>query len=159
VSAQRLTHKPFGRSKISVFAEVELYCGAGLVDSPVKIQPFATDLDIGLIHVPIAKDAALPAIERLKELGCEVHHPTMDRRVIQPDAAFEDHLFQVPKAKAVGQIPANAQQNDRTVEMATFEHGLQTPSQSKGAKVSQRRKIFATEPSFLTWWATLLHGE
>lgn len=51
--------------------------------------------------------------------------------MIEPDAAFEDHFLQVPKAEAVGQIPANAQQNDRTVEMATFEHGIPFTNQRR----------------------------
>lgn len=74
MSVQGLAHKAFGSSKISVFAEVEFHRGAGLVDGPVEILPFATDLYIRLIQMPFAKDAALAATERLEQLWREAHH-------------------------------------------------------------------------------------
>jgi hypothetical protein len=48
----------------------------------------------------------------------------MDRRVIDVDAAFRHHLFQVAQAEAVGKISAHAKQNHRAIEMAALEHEM-----------------------------------
>src|SRR5215212_6446840 len=46
----------------------------------------------------------------------------MDRGMINLDASFGHHLFQIPQAQAIGQIPADAEQDHRAIEMTAFEH-------------------------------------
>jgi len=57
--------------------------------------------------------------------------------MIQPDAALEDHLFQVSQAKPVGQIPTHAQENDGLVKMSAFEHCDLPPTHAQGEKVQR----------------------
>jgi hypothetical protein len=42
--------------------------------------------------------------------------------MIDRHAALGDHFLQVPKAQAVRQIPAHAQQDQRTFKMTPLEH-------------------------------------
>jgi hypothetical protein len=49
--------------------------------------------------------------------------PAMDGSVIDGDAALGYHLFQVPEAKIVSQVPADAEQDHGSIKMPAFEHG------------------------------------
>jgi len=72
---------------------------------------------------------ALPSqVESHVQPWGEAHHPAVDLRMTQSTAALASHLFQVPKAKAVGQTPVYAQENDRSVDMAARELCDFTPS-------------------------------
>ncbi|MER9338881.1 hypothetical protein NKJ06_34065 [Mesorhizobium sp. M0293] len=42
--------------------------------------------------------------------------------MIDAQAAFGHHLFQIAQAEIVGQVPAHAQQDHRLVEMTALEH-------------------------------------
>jgi hypothetical protein len=42
--------------------------------------------------------------------------------VIDGDAALGHHLLKVPQAEIVGQIPAHAEQDHRTIKMPALEH-------------------------------------
>jgi len=53
VARQGLTDKAFGRCKVSALAEMELNCGARLVDGTVEIEPLSTNLDLSLIDMPL----------------------------------------------------------------------------------------------------------
>jgi hypothetical protein len=72
--------------------------------------------------VPLSGDGSLAPVELLEQLGRVVDDSSVDGRVIDRDTAFGHHLFQVPEAQAVSEIPPDAQQNYRAVEIAAFEH-------------------------------------
>ena len=48
----------------------------------------------------------------------EPSDPAMDCGMVDVNAALGHHIFQIPKAEIVRKIPAHAQQDHRTVEMA-----------------------------------------
>jgi len=58
--------------------------------------------------MPFAGDGTLAAVEALQQSRREMNDPAMDRRMIDADAAFGHHFFQIPQAQIVGQIPAHA---------------------------------------------------
>jgi len=60
--------------------------------------------------------------------------------MINPNAALEDHLFEVAKVEAVSQ--SNAQKDDGTVEMTAFEHGLSPPRKPKARRYPIAVKFF-----------------
>jgi hypothetical protein len=63
------------------------------------------------VDMPLVSDRSLAAIEpRQQERGI-VNRPAMDRGMINLDASFGHHLFQVPQAQAIGQIPADSEQD------------------------------------------------
>jgi hypothetical protein len=51
-----------------------------------------------------------------------MHSPAMDGRMVDGDAALSHHLFKVSEAQVIGQVPPDAQQDHRAIEMAAFEH-------------------------------------
>lgn len=72
--------------------------------------------------MPFAGHGAHALIEALQQHRREVNGPAMDRGMIDADAALGHHFLEVSQAQIVGQIPTNAQQDDRLVEMAALEH-------------------------------------
>src|SRR5690606_11870148 len=54
----------------------------------------------------------------------------MNGRVINGDAALIHHLLKIPQAEIVSQIPPDAQQDHRAIEMTAFEH--QAPPERAG---------------------------
>jgi hypothetical protein len=62
--------------------------------------------------MPFPGDRALALVEALQQQGREADDPTVDCRMIHADAALGHHLLQIAKAQPIGQVPANAQQDD-----------------------------------------------
>src|SRR5690606_33779098 len=54
----------------------------------------------------------------------------MNGRVINGDAALIHHLLKIPQAEIVSQIPPDAQQDHRAIEITAFEH--QAPPERAG---------------------------
>lgn len=98
---------PFEGGEIAVCAEVELDRIAMVVDGVIQIKPRAFDLYISLVEVPSSRDLTLPPIEAVKQLGAEMQNPTMDRRMIQRDAALSHQLLQIAQAQIISQIPSH----------------------------------------------------
>lgn len=72
--------------------------------------------------MPLTADCSFAPIEAIQQYGRKVDDPAMDCRMVDADAALSHHLLQIPQAQTIGQIPANAQQDHRSVEMSAFEH-------------------------------------
>ena len=108
--------------QVTVFAEEELNRVANTVDSTVKIHPLAAHLDVSFVDVPLASDDTLALVETLQELRRKVNDPAVHGRMIDAQAAFGHHLFEITKAEIVSEVPAYAQQDHRSVELAAFEH-------------------------------------
>ena len=98
--------------------------------------------------MPFTGHGALAQVEALQQPGREADDPAMDTRMIDADAALSHHLFQVAQAQPVGQIPADAQQNDRLIKMAAFEHHKPSENRRRLMPGTRNRK-YATEPSEL----------
>jgi TfoX/Sxy family transcriptional regulator of competence genes len=56
-----------------------------------------------------------------------MHGPKMNGCVVDGDAALGHHLLEIPQAQAVGQVPLNAEQDNRSVKMPAFEHATLHP--------------------------------
>lgn len=56
-------------------------------------------------HVPLVGHSSFAPVEALQKRLREINSRAMDRRVIDVDAEFRHHLFQVAQAEAVGKIP------------------------------------------------------
>ena len=65
-------------------------------------HPLTADLDIGLVQVPLACDGTLAPVEALQQLRREADDPAMHCGVIDAQAAFSHHLFQITQAEIVG---------------------------------------------------------
>jgi hypothetical protein len=51
----------------------------------------------------------------------------MHGRVINGDAALGHHLFQVPEAEIVSEVPAHTEKDDCTIKMPALEHATLRP--------------------------------
>jgi hypothetical protein len=122
VPLERLAQEPLGRSQIAPLAEPELNRVAVAVDSPIEIPLMATDLDIGLIDVPLASDGSLAWIEALQQFGWVTDNSSMDGRMVDGDAPLGHHLLQVPQAQIVREIPPHAEQDHGSIIMPALEH-------------------------------------
>jgi hypothetical protein len=122
VTLKGLLHEPLGGAKVALLAEIELHCVADAVDGAIQIHPATAHLDVGLIDMPFARQSALAKIEPPQEFRRITDHPAMDRRMINADAALGHHFFEIPQAQSVGEIPAHAQKDNRTIKMAATEH-------------------------------------
>src|SRR5689334_22475629 len=112
---------PSGR-EIAPFAEPEIDRVAMAIDRAGQVHPAPSDFDVGFIHMPPASDGSLSAIEPLQQLGRITNDPAMYRSVIDGDAPLGHHLFQIPEAEIVSQIPSHAEQDYRAIKMPAPEH-------------------------------------
>src|SRR6266849_2017371 len=79
------------------------------------------DLDIRLVHAPSDPHRALPAVERLFQLGTVFHDPALDGRVVDRHPALLQEFFDMTVAQGIRHIPAHAHQDDIQWEMGPFE--------------------------------------
>jgi hypothetical protein len=85
-----------------MFAEPELDRVAHAVDGSIEVHPAAANLDVGLVHMPLAAHRSLASIEALQQQRREVDDPAVDRRMVDADTALCHHFFQIPQAQAIG---------------------------------------------------------
>ena len=69
MTLQGFPEEALRRCRVAVLAEMELNRISEAVDGSVQIHPLTTDLDIGLVDVPLAGDGALAVMETLLQLG------------------------------------------------------------------------------------------
>src|SRR5690606_8647497 len=67
MTCQRLCEEPLGRRQVTLLAEPEFYRITDTVESAVKVHPLAANLDVGFIHMPLAADGSLSAVEVLQQ--------------------------------------------------------------------------------------------
>ena len=121
---------------------------------PRTCQPPGTDTptwpadpDVGLVDAPTprARPAPLPA-QALLHLRRESLHPAIERRVVERDAAFGHHRFEVAVADWVAALPPYRPEHDLTLKMPSLEI-VHAPT----PRIIQREQFtdhpnFATEP-------------
>jgi ABC-type proline/glycine betaine transport system permease subunit len=171
MALERFPEETLGRRQIPMFAEIEFDRVADAVDGAVEIHPFSAHPDVGLVDMPPAGDGALAPVDALQEQGREADDPAVDCRMIDADGALGHHLLQIAQAQPIGKVPANAKQDDGSIEMAALEH-LNPPKiidghcQTSGnQRVCNRTRVFgpfinflyaiveaAWIPLFVVWW-------
>ena len=67
MALQRRVKEALCRSVIAMLAKEELDRIANAIDSAVAIHPLASNLDVGLVHVPFTGDATLALGEVLEQ--------------------------------------------------------------------------------------------
>lgn len=98
------------------------------VHRPVQVLPTTFDLDVGFVDAVGIMGGVQVRPATLPELGSVVLHPTLDRGVFDNDATLAHHLFQVPIAQRLAQVPAHTQEDDLAFEVPPFERvGLPHP--------------------------------
>ena len=93
---------------------VGIYCSR-------EVEPFSLDLDVCLVHTPGIVSLPEFGSAALLQNGGVMLNPAVYSSMIDTEAAFDHHLFQVTVAQGVAEIPANAQQDERCLKVAIFE--------------------------------------
>ena len=116
-----------GGIPMSVLGEEGINGLAGLIHSAIEVIPRAFDLDVRLVHTPAGPHGALAAVEFGFKLRAVLHHPTIDRGMIDVNPMLLHEFFDIARAQWRRQIPTHAHQNDFWWKMRTLEtdrHGL-----------------------------------
>jgi acyl-CoA reductase-like NAD-dependent aldehyde dehydrogenase len=111
MSRKCLSNEALCSRQVTVFAEEELDRVTHTVDGTVEIHPLAAHLDVSFVDVPLASDGTLALVETLQQLRREVNDPAVHGRMIDAQAPFGHHLFEITQAEIVGEVPAYAQQD------------------------------------------------
>ena len=84
-------------------------------------------------------EPAKPFVKRFLDLRAVFDHPSVDGRVIHVDSTFEHEFFDVARAQGVGDIPADAHENDVLGKMRSLEADRHRRSPSPCAIGSRER--------------------
>jgi hypothetical protein len=77
--------------------------------------------------MPSPADASFAKVEALKQFGRIPENPPVDGRMIDRDTTLGHHLFQVPEAEIVSEVPAHTEKDDCTIKMPALEHATLRP--------------------------------
>ena len=105
---------PLGRQQ-------EVHGGAGFIDRPIQIFPGPFDLHIGLVQSPAGTNPALAGAKLLIQQRGVFHDPTIERGMVNLDAALFQHFLKLPIADWICHIPADAPEDHLTFKMAALE--------------------------------------
>jgi hypothetical protein len=95
-----------------------------LVDGPVDVPPVASDLHVGLVDLPAIADAVAAGPGGVGQQRREPLHPSIDRHVVDLDAALGEEFFEVAVGQAEAQVPADREHNHLGWEAEAGEGGV-----------------------------------
>ena len=93
-----------GGRRIAVLEKHEIKGLAEFVDSTVEIDPLAFDLNIGLIHSPGAAGRGFAAMSLVGNKRRLFHDPSVQRRVVNGNAALGHDFFQITIRHGVSDV-------------------------------------------------------
>src|SRR6202163_139660 len=117
---ERLPKKRLRGGNAPIRAQHKVYAAPLLVHASVQIVPFALNRDVSLVNTPGTTDRAGKSIPALLKFRNISNHPSHDRRVRNADAALGHHRNEISIAQAIADVPAHAQNNDLSVELALY---------------------------------------
>ena len=93
--------------------------------------------------------SATASAGRLSISGAEPLNPAIDRRVVDCDAAFGHHRFEIPVADRVPAVPAHGPEHDLTAEVASLEitHAA-TPRSSQRRQFTDSGRFLQQSPPY-----------
>ena len=123
-SGKRFQQELFRCFCISCWAEEEIERVPLRIKGSIEVHPLLFHLDVRLVHKPRVVRGFEVGPTALLQFWCIALDPAIDRRMINVQAPFEQHLFQIAVAQSISEVPADAQQNDVGLEMTPFERML-----------------------------------
>ena len=108
----------FGRGNIAMFTQQEINCKSSLTDRTIEIRPLPFDPDVRFVNAPRCTNRSRIATPSLLELWDVLLYPPQDSGVRDIHTALSHHLHQVSRAKFVIDIPTDAENNNRAIEVA-----------------------------------------
>src|ERR1700687_261992 len=125
----------------------------------VQIVPFALDRDVRLVNAPGTTDRAGKSIPALLKFRDILNHPSHDHRVRNADATLGRYRNEISIAQAIADVPAHAQNNDLSVELAlyidrvtvlAFGHRA-SPSATQSSRRPLLHRNLQCSPGWLAW--------
>jgi hypothetical protein len=95
----RTAEKSLCRVNIAISAQEEIDRPAGLVHSPIQVDPSSANLNIGLVHPPRSANRTSVSAPALLEFRQVTLDPTQNRCVRQRNATIRHHDHQVPQTQ------------------------------------------------------------
>ena len=126
-----LAKEPLGRGRISPRSQKEIDRLPSAVHRPIEIRPASLHPDVGFVHPPGAVAHSQMRADSLFKLRCVGLDPSEDRRVVDLDAAIEQHELQITIADGKHQIPSHRPKDHLGCELAPLEAITQTHSDAR----------------------------
>jgi len=105
----RSVQEPQSRFPIALCGKDKVNRQAFFINRTIKKFPFSFDRNICLIHALAAANRSLPTSKVFLDQRSEFQNPSVEGGMIHLDSAFFHHLFNVPIAQGIRQVPAGAQ--------------------------------------------------
>jgi hypothetical protein len=95
------------RRQVTLGSQKKVHCIAWLVHRAVQVFPLTGDFDVGLVHSPTGSHGTLAAAKDKGQDRQDLQCPAVYRSLINKNASFLHHLFNVAQAQRVCCIPAS----------------------------------------------------
>src|ERR1700722_9538770 len=123
-----LAKEPLRRGRIPPRRQKEIDRLPSAVHRPIEIRPTSLHPDVGFVHPPGAVARSQMRAGLLFKLRCVGLGTSEDRRVVDLDAAIEQHELQITVADGKHQIPSHRPKDHLGCELAPLEAITQTHS-------------------------------
>ena len=128
---------------------------AGRIDGAIKVRPIASDLHVCFVDPPGPIRTPQLTTNPMIQNGRVPPNPAPDRDVVDGETTLGHHLFQIPVAKRISQIPPHAEKDHHFLEVSTTEQCR--PLLAHRVTIADRRIRLATEPRWFTHSATAIN--
>ena len=119
--SQHLAEEALRRIGIALGCQQEVDGVAVLVDGTIQRPPLAADLHIGLIDPDRAAMGPPKSAQPLLDQRRVSDNPTIACGIIDREAAFVEHLFQIAIAERISQMPRDCLHDQPGLELPAFE--------------------------------------
>ena len=116
VRADRSLEEPPCGGQVAALTEHEIKRLPIPIHCAVQVGPAALHLDVGLVHPPGCSGRPLPRLGPRGDLRSELHHPALQRSVVDRNPALGQDLLQVTIGDGVAQVEDNCMQEGPTSE-------------------------------------------
>src|SRR5882672_8867782 len=124
IRGKRLAKERLCRRNAAVTAKAKVDSLSLLVDRSIQVMPFASNGNVRLVGAPGSSDGSRESVPALLIFRHVPGDPSQDGAVGYHDTALRHHCSQVAIAQPVGDVPANAQLDDFSVEHSSAVNGI-----------------------------------
>ena len=116
IRSERLAKERLRRRDAAVTAKEKVDRLSLLVDRSIEVMPFASNGNVRLVGAPGSTDGSRESVPALLIFRHVAGYPSQDCALGYHDPALRHHSNEIAIAQPIGDVPANAQLNDFSVE-------------------------------------------
>lgn len=116
IRIERLAQERLCRRNATVAAKEKVHRPSPLADRSIEVMPIASNGNLRLVGAPGSTDGSRESVPAPLIFRHVPGHPSQDCAVGYHDPAFRHHSNEVAIAQPIGDVPANAQLDDFSVE-------------------------------------------